>query len=82
MEKETVINDKERQRLAQKIWKIPFASQNLQELTKKELLLLFEEVITRISNEKSEWDELDFMDLLFEQKYWLIECLDSDFFKE
>lgn len=80
MEKETVINDKERQRLAQKIWGIPFASQNLQELTKKELLLLFEEVITRISNEKSEWYELDIKDLLFEQKCWLIECLDSDFF--
>lgn len=80
MEKETVINDKERQRLAQKIWEIPFASQNLQELTKKELLLLFEEVTTRISNEKSEWYELDIKDLLFEQKCWLIECLDSDFF--
>lgn len=80
MKKEIGINDEERKILAQKIWEIPFASQNLQKLTKKELLLLFEEALTRISFEKEEWWELDLKDLLFEQKCWLIECLDSEFF--
>lgn len=80
IEKEIDIDYEENQRLAQKIWEIPFASQNLQKLTKKELLLLFEEVLTRISFEKEEWYELDIKDILFEEKCWLIECLDSDFF--
>lgn len=79
-DKDIDLNDVERQRLAQKIWEIPFASQNLQKLTKKELLLLFEEVLTQISFEKEEWRELDIKDILFEEKCWLIECLDSDFF--
>lgn len=78
MEKEI----EEGQLLAQKLWDIPFVRQNLQKLTKKELLLLLEVVLTRISYENSEWWELDIKDILFEQKCWLIECLDSDFFKQ
>lgn len=78
---ETYEEEETNRKLAQKIWEIPFASQNLQKLTKKELLLLFEEALTRISFEKEEWNKLDLKDLLFEQKCWLIECLDNNFFK-
>lgn len=81
MDKLETYEEETNRKLAQKIWEIPFASQNLQKLTKKELLLLFEEALTRISFEKEEWNKLDLKDLLFEQKCWLIECLDNNFFK-
>lgn len=76
------MEEKEEIAIAKKIWEIPFASQNLQKLTKKELLLLFEEVLTRISFEKEEWQGLDIKDLLFEQKCWLITTLDPEFFEK
>lgn len=76
------MGEKEEIAIAKKIWEIPFASQNLQKLTKKELLLLFEEVLTRISFEKEEWQGLDIKDLLFEQKCWLITTLDPEFFEK
>lgn len=74
------INNAEQKRLARKIWDIPFASSNLHKLTKKELLMLIEEVLIRISFENPAWHELDIKDILFEQKCWLVECLDNDFF--
>lgn len=75
--KKIIIKEKE---LAQKLWEIPFASSNLDRLTKEELLLLNEVILERISFEKEEWEKLDIKDLLFEQKCWLIECLDDEFF--
>ena len=72
----------EEQKLAKKIWEIPFASSNLDILTKKELVILIESVIIKISDEKEEWRELYLKDLLFVRKCWLIECLDEDFFKK
>lgn len=50
-------------------------------LTKRELLMLIEEVLIRISFENLGWNELDIKDILFKQKCWLIECLDNGFFK-
>ena len=79
MEKENLSKE---QTLANKIWEIPFVSANLDKLTKKELITLIESIVTTVSDKKEEWNELDMEDLLFEQKCWLIECLDKDFFKQ
>lgn len=73
--------DNVEKKLARKIWNIPFVRQNLHKLTKKELILLLEVVLTRISYENSEYWERDIKDILFEQKCWLIECLDNKFFE-
>lgn len=79
---ETYEEYKEAERkLAQKIWDIPFASSNLDKLTKQELLILIYGVLERVSDDKKEWYELDLKDFLFEQKCWLIKCLDNNFFK-
>lgn len=67
--------------LAQKIWDIPFASANLRELTKKELLMLIEGMLNKIGIDyKDEWFEDDIKDVLFDHKCWLIEALDPHFF--
>lgn len=83
MEKERFdINNEEQKKLARKIWAIPFASQNLEKLSKKELLILIEAMLIEISFKNEDFHELDIKDILFEEKCWLIDCLDSDFFKD
>ena len=77
-EKEQQIKNK----LAEKIWDNPFHS-GLSKFTKKELLLLINEIENRIGWEYEEnWHELDIKDLVFEEKCWLIETLNPNFFKE
>lgn len=79
MEKE---NLSEEQKLANKIYEIPFVSCNLDMLSKKELITLIESIIATVSDKKEEWNGLYLKDLLYAQKCWLIECLDRDFFKK
>ena len=74
--------DNVEKKLAQKIWDIPFAAANLEKLTKKELLMLIEEIITDYSYKNEEWHELDIKDILWEEKIWLIEMLDPQFFEK
>lgn len=73
--------EEKKKELARKIWDMPFASSNLHKLTKVELLTLIDAILIDISY-KDGWNELDIKDLLFEQKCWLIELLDSRFFEE
>lgn len=73
------MEEKEKKAIAKKIWDIPFASSNLDKLTKQELVILTHSMLDRVTNNE-EWFELDLKDL-FEQKCWLIECLDNNFFK-
>ena len=76
------MGEKEEIAIAKKIWETPFASSNLQVLKKSQLLILIRDILNRIGWEYEElWTKLDIKDLLFEEKCWLIECLDSDFFK-
>lgn len=77
------MKDIENQKIAKKIWDTPFASSNLQVLNKSQLLILIREILNRVGWEyESIWHELDIKDLLFEEKCWLIETLDPDFFKD
>ena len=76
-----MINEVDEKDLAKKIFDIPFVVSNLNLLKKKEILTLFESVNSRLMFENPEWHELDLKDVLFEQKCWLVECLDKDFFK-
>lgn len=75
------MEEKEKKAIAKKIWDTPFASSNLQVLKKSELIILIESILNRIAWENIEWCELDIKDILFEEKCWLIECLDNNFFK-
>lgn len=71
----------EKHKLATKIWDIPFAVANLHKLTKKELLMLIQEMLERIRVDyKQDWFEYDIKDIMFEQKCWIIEALDPNFF--
>lgn len=75
--------EKEEKAIAKKLWKTPFASRNLQVLKKSELLILIGEILNRIGWEyENQWHELDIKDVLFEEKCWLIEMLDPEFFKK
>ena len=81
MDKLETYEEETNRKLAQKIWDIPFASSNLDKLTKQELLILIYGVLERVSDDKKEWYELDLKDLLFEEKCWLITTLDPEFFE-
>ena len=74
---ETEVRKKE---LAQIIWNKPFHT-GLMKFTKKDLLILINEITTRIGWENKNWNELDIKDVIFEEKCWLIETLDENFFK-
>lgn len=77
------MEEKEKQEIAKKLWNTPFVSTNLQLLKKSELLILVREILNRIGWEyETQWHELDIKDILFEEKCWLIETLDPDFFKK
>lgn len=77
------MEEKEKQEIAKKLWNTPFASTNLHLLKKSELLILVREILNRIGWEyETQWRELDIKDILFEEKCWLIEMLDPDFFKK
>ena len=74
---------KEKHSLAKKIWDIPFAVNNLNKLTKKELLVLIDCMLDRIACDyKDDWFEMDWKVILFDQKCWLIESIDSKFFSK
>lgn len=75
------MEEKEKKEIANKIWDTSFASRNLQVLKKSQLVILIDSILDRISYENPEWDELDVKDILFEEKCWLIETLDPDFFE-
>lgn len=81
MEEKEELEEKEKKEIANKIWDTPFASRNLQVLKKSQLAILIDSILDRISYENPEWDELDVKDILFEEKCWLIETLDPDFFE-
>ena len=73
---------KEKHSLAEKIWDIPFAVNNLNKLNKKELLVLIDCMLNRIACDyKDDWFEMDWKDILFDQKCWLIEAVDNKFFE-
>lgn len=75
-------NNEEQKKLAQKIWDMPFACSNLHKLTKKELLILIEAILFDVSYKNEEWRDLDIKDILFEEKCWIIKCLDENFFQK
>lgn len=82
-EKEFVKEQKVKHELADKIWNIPFVVANLNKLTKKELSMLVSEMLNKIGCDyETSWFEMDAKDILFDQKCWLIEALDKDFFKK
>lgn len=82
-EEEYELEEQAKHKLAEKIWDIPFAVSNLEQLTKKELLMLIPEMLNKIGLEyEPSWIEMDIKDFLLEQKCWLIEALDKDFFKK
>ena len=76
-------NEKSKHLLAKKIWGIPLAVNNLNKLTKKELLNLIDSMLDRIACDyMHHWFEMDWKDILFDQKCWLIESIDSEFFSK
>ena len=76
-------NEKSKHLLAEKIWDIPFAVNNLNKLTKKELLVLIDCMLDRIACDyEDDWFEMDWKDILFDQKCWLIESIESKFFSK
>lgn len=81
MEEKEELEEKEKKEIANKIWDTPFASVNLQVLKKSQLVILIESILFRIFYENPEYYELDIKDILFEEKCWLIETLDPDFFE-
>lgn len=72
----------EKQLIAQKIWDTPFASSNLHVLKKSQLVTLVREILNRIGWEyETQWHQMDIKDLLLEEKCWLIETLNPNFFE-
>lgn len=65
--------------MAKRIWNKPFF-EAVGKFRKKELLILLDSILTRISYENNKWHELDIKDTLFEEKCWLIETLNPNFF--
>lgn len=80
-EKEYIKEEKIKHKIAKKIWDIPFFVSNAEQLTKKELLILLDAILYKIGCDyEPSWFEMDIKDILFDQKCWLIEALDKDFF--
>ncbi len=77
------MEEKEKKEIAQKLWDTPFASCNLHVLKKSQLLILVREILNRIGWEyEPRWNKIDLKASVFEEKCWLIETLDPDFFKD
>lgn len=78
------LNEEEREKfkkkIAKTIWDNPFFS-GINKLKKEELKAIVESLINKWSWENDSLHELDIKDLLFEEKCYLIESLDEEFFK-
>lgn len=71
-----------KQLIAQKIWDTPFASSNLHVLKKSQLVTLVREILNRIGWEyETQWPNSDIKVRLFDEKCWLIETLNPNFFE-
>ena len=68
-------------KLAKKIWDNPFHS-GLQKFTKKELLILIDEILDRKFYEDPDEYDWDIKDIIWDQKCWMIETLNPKFFDQ
>lgn len=69
-----------KQEIAKKIWDTPFATANLEVLKKDQLVILIQQMLFAIGEDKG-WHEEDLKDGMFDEKCYLIELLDPDFFE-
>lgn len=72
--------EKEKMKIAKKLFDTPFATTNLSFLKKSQLLILINSILTRLTDDN--WVEDDIKTILYHQKYWLIEALAPDFFEK